>query len=132
MIGIVIGSIIGAALLALIGALFLMVAARLVGDRKPGYGESYVAMFWAYLANAVVQVMLGLAFAEAQGELWLSGVSMIAGFLVLTYILGSKLEMTLGRAALTSLVLNGLYLLVGIVLAGGLLAAGAAAGAAGG
>lgn len=124
LIGVVLGAVIGSAIFAPV----LMLAARLVGDRKPDYSEAFVALFWGNIAVSICNFILGLVFLEAEDPLGPAVISVAVGFVVLTLVLGAKLEMTFGRAALTSLVMYAVIFAVLFVLLLSLGMLGAAAG----
>lgn len=133
LIGAIIGIVIGSAIAALITGLILMLIAPFTAGRKPSYGQAWVTMFLAHAVSGAIRVLLGLIAAEDLTEtpMWASGVGWIAGFAILTYFIASKLETSLGPAALTALVMTAIGLAFAIalgVLMAVLLAGAAAAG----
>ncbi|MFG0259554.1 MAG: hypothetical protein ACF8LK_04295 [Phycisphaerales bacterium JB041] len=119
------GAVLGIAIGSLLGAVFLILAARLVAKERVEFGEAYVTTFIASLINYGIGFAVGLVGSDA--ATW---VALPINFLVFSTVISKRLGFGFGTACLVCLVqmLMG-FALVAIIL-GALLAFGVLGGGA--
>jgi hypothetical protein len=102
----IIGAAIGAAVLAVLTGFILLLLAEPVAQTESDYFECWKAMFLAHLSVAVAQFALVLALGSTLEFTLLLLLATLVGFAVLTVTIAYGIGATLGRAAVTALVLN--------------------------
>lgn len=142
LIGLV-GALIAAAIFSLIGALFLMLAAKIVAKVKLGYGKAYGLTFIVFLlaavASIIVMTVMGVDMMAQdpanQSPLATHNIAgNVIGFLIGAWIYGTKINgengqpIGFGKGAAISLVLIIIGIVIGLILMtlmGGAMMAGA-------
>ena len=137
-----VGAVIAAAIFSLIGALFLMLAAKLVAKAKVGYGKAYgltfIVFVLAAISSLVVMMVMGIDMMVPdpanQSPLATHNIAgNVIGFLIGAWIYGSKISddsgpIGFGKGAAISLVLIAIGIGIGMILMslmGGAMMAGA-------
>ena len=139
----IVGAVIAAAIFSLIGALFLMLAAKLVAKVKVGYGKAYgltfIVFVLAALSSLVVMMVMGIDMMVPdpanQSPLATHNIAgNVIGFLIGAWIYGTKINdnngapIGFGKGAAISLVLIAIGIAIGMILLslmGGAMMAGA-------
>lgn len=125
-----VGALIAAAIFSLIGALFLMLAAKLVAKVKVGYGKAYGLTFIVFLLAAVssivVMTVMGIDMMAQdpanQSPLATHNIAgNVIGFLIGAWIYGTKISddngpIGFGKGAAISLVLIAIGIAIGMIL----------------
>ncbi len=120
-------AVIGAAIAALIGALFLMLANKFVVKTSLGYGKAYKLTFVVYLVSmvigAVAAVVLG---ADPSGSMFNASsiISWVAGLAFGAWWYGNKLNdaqgspIGFGQGVMVALVIIAISIVITLVLTG--------------
>jgi|GEM_PF-3541313 len=119
------GAVLGIAIGSLLGAVFLILAARLVTKERVEYGEAYVTTFIASLINYGIGFAVGLVGSDA--ATW---VVLPINFLVFSTVISKRLGFGFGPACLVCLVQMLMGFAVAAIIVGALLASGVLGGGA--
>jgi len=112
-IGLVIGS--------LISAVILRAAAKWVEDLEIPYGEAYVTMLLSGVVNLIMGALVGFAVGFGTGSI--NAVQAAAlllvpvGFLIQSGFISSRHEVSFGSGFLISLLMIGIGLAIGLIIA---------------
>ncbi|GJM18213.1 MAG: hypothetical protein DHS20C14_04260 [Phycisphaeraceae bacterium] len=133
MIFTLLGGIVGVAIGALIATLILLLAAKIVVKDVPAFGDGYKACFVAGLIVFVLNLIVGLAFANAPMISMLASLAIfVGGFFAYMFMIQKYCGYTTGQSAGVAGVMYAFFILITIVIVGVLIAMGIGMSAAGG